>query len=46
MPFLSLASIHSAGSHLFRPMGESPKMVPTLMENCLRGCLLRHSQRF
>ena len=36
MPFLQLATIHIAGSHLSRPMGESSKMVPTLTENCLR----------
>ena len=27
-----------AANHLSSPMGESSKMVPTLTENCLRGC--------
>src|SRR5580693_2836320 len=35
MPFLQLASIHIAVSHLSRPIGESSKIVPTLTENCL-----------
>ncbi len=26
------------------PSGESSKMVPTLMENCFRGCFALHSQ--
>src|SRR5947208_3885952 len=34
MPFLLLASIHSAGSHLSNPMGLSSKIVPSLTENC------------
>src|SRR5216117_80130 len=34
MPFLLLASIQSAGSHLSRPMGLSSKIVPSFTENC------------
>src|SRR5213595_1455718 len=34
MPFLLLASIHRAGSHLSNPMGLSSKIVPSLTENC------------
>src|SRR5207302_8970357 len=34
MPFLLLASIHSAGSHLSSPMGLSSKIVPSFTENC------------
>src|SRR2546430_1133000 len=34
MPFLLLASIQSAGSHLSSPMGLSSKIVPSLTENC------------
>src|SRR5213593_1186107 len=34
MPFLELASIHSAGSHLSSPMGLSSKIVPSFTENC------------
>src|SRR5256884_7644019 len=34
MPFLLLASIHSAGSHLSNPMGLSSKIVPSFTENC------------
>src|SRR2546429_9265925 len=34
MPFLLLASIQSAGSHLSNPMGLSSKIVPSLTENC------------
>src|SRR3989442_1407882 len=45
MPFLSLTIIQTAGSHLSRPMGESSKMVPTLIENCERGCFARHFHR-
>src|SRR5712692_1204172 len=33
MPFLLLASIHRAGSHLSNPMGLSSKIVPSLTEN-------------
>src|SRR5580698_8088640 len=36
MPFRALAIIQIAGSHLFRPMGESSKRVPALKENCFR----------
>src|ERR1700688_5142825 len=45
MPFLQLAIIQTAVSHLSRPIGESSKMVPTLTENCLWGCLALHSHR-
>src|SRR5438552_905122 len=41
-PFLQFTIIHSAASHLSRPMGESSKMVPTLTENCFLQ--LRHFQ--
>src|SRR6266480_2447025 len=34
MPFLLLASIQSAGSHLSNPIGLSSKIVPSLTENC------------
>src|SRR6266704_4954 len=34
MPFLLLASIQSAGSHLSSPMGLSSKIVPSFTENC------------
>src|SRR5439155_4520225 len=34
IPFLLLASIHSAGSHLSKPMGLSSKIVPSFTENC------------
>src|SRR6266851_4523625 len=34
MPFLLLASIQRAGSHLSKPMGESSKIVPSFTENC------------
>src|SRR2546427_12685770 len=34
MPFLLLASIHRAGSHLSSPMGLSSKIVPSFTENC------------
>src|SRR5947209_13476644 len=34
MPFLLLASIQSAGSHLSNPMGLSSKIVPSFTENC------------
>src|SRR2546426_473746 len=34
MPFLELASIQSAGSHLSSPMGLSSKIVPSFTENC------------
>src|SRR5205809_2959584 len=34
MPFLLLASIHSAGSQRSNPMGLSSKIVPSLTENC------------
>src|SRR5947207_11565873 len=34
MPFLELASIHRAGSHLSSPMGLSSKIVPSFTENC------------
>src|SRR2546422_2559702 len=34
MPFLELASIHSAGSHLSSPIGLSSKIVPSFTENC------------
>src|SRR5580693_3920388 len=36
MPFLQLASIHIAVSHLSSPIGESSKIDPTLTENCFR----------
>src|SRR5213082_2324233 len=42
MPFLALASSHSVGSHLSKPSGESSKIVPTFIENCLRDA--RHFQ--
>src|SRR3954465_7484503 len=42
MPFLSLAIIHSAQSHLLRAMGESSKIVPTLTLNCCCGCRVLH----
>src|SRR5438128_12544848 len=34
MPFLLLASIQRAGSHLSSPMGLSSKIVPSFTENC------------
>src|SRR5437773_3795602 len=34
IPFLLLASIHRAGSHLSNPMGLSSKIVPSFTENC------------
>src|SRR6266567_6035005 len=34
MPFLLFANIHSAGSHLSRPIGLSSKIVPSFTENC------------
>src|SRR5438309_432133 len=34
MPFLELASIHRAGSHLSNAMGLSSKIVPSFTENC------------
>ncbi len=36
--------IHAAVSHLSKPRGESSKVLPTLIENCLRGCFCLHSQ--
>ena len=41
-PILRSASIQTAGSHLSRPIGESSKTVPALMENCFRH--LEHFQ--
>ncbi len=32
-PFLQLAIIHTTGSHLSKPMGESSKMVPVFRVN-------------
>src|SRR6266487_4864601 len=48
MPFLQLTSSHIVGSHLSRPMGESSKIVPTLIENLRLGCFVRqfHSLAF
>src|SRR5579864_4556005 len=43
MPFLQFTMSHIAQSHLFRPRGESSKIVPTLIENCFLACLLLHS---
>ena len=34
MPFFELASNHTAGSHLSKPIGLSSKIVPSLTENC------------
>src|SRR2546428_13182327 len=34
MPFLELASIHTAGSHFSNPIGLSSKIVPSFTENC------------
>src|SRR5881628_1724060 len=34
MPFLELASIQRAGSHLSSPIGLSSKIVPSFTENC------------
>src|SRR5918992_76071 len=44
MPFLALAIIQIVANHLFRAIGLSSKMVPTLTENCLFPCFSLHSQ--
>ena len=43
-PFLQLASIQTAASHLSSPMAESSKMVPTFTENLRRGWWVEHCQ--
>ena len=43
-PFFMLAIIHTAGSHLSRPSGESSKMVPVLSVNFRFGWRVLHSQ--
>src|SRR5882724_7542891 len=45
MPFLQLATIQKAGSHLSRPIGLSSKIVPTLTENCFLQPLHFHRRR-
>src|ERR1035441_5583570 len=44
IPFLALVMSHIAVSHLSRPIGESSKMVPTLMENWASGWRVLHCQ--
>jgi hypothetical protein len=44
-PFLELAIIHMAASHLSSGMAESSKMLPTLTENCRLHALHFHSRR-
>jgi hypothetical protein len=44
-PFLALAMIHIAASHLSSGMAESSKMLPTLTENWRLQPLHFHSRR-
>ncbi len=45
IPFRSPASIHMAGSHLSKPMGESSKIVPTFTLDCFLQSLHCHMRR-
>ena len=44
IPFLQLAIIQTAGSHLVSDTGESSSTVPTLIENRRRGLSEPHVQ--
>src|SRR5216684_300513 len=45
MPFLQFASSHIATNHLSSVIGESSKIVPTLVENCFLQPLHCHVKR-
>ena len=44
IPFLELATSHTAGSHLSRPSGESSKIVPSFTLYCFSHALHFHSR--